>query len=46
MLTDTQAADTLPETGTTLWIAPMSPHAVENVDSSEIRLLTVELKRG
>jgi hypothetical protein len=46
VLTDTRATDMLPEPGTTLWVAPMPPHTVENVDRSEIRLLNVELKHG
>jgi hypothetical protein len=46
VLTDTRATDTLPELGTTVWLAPMPPHSVENVDTSEIRVLTVELKHG
>jgi hypothetical protein len=46
VLTDTRASGTPPETGTTVWVAPMPPHSVENVDSTEIRLLNVELKRG
>ena len=45
VLSDTRATDTLPEQGAVIWIAAMSPHTVENVDSSEIRLLNVELKR-
>lgn len=45
VLTDTRATDTLPELGTAVWLAAMPPHTVENVDSSEIRLLNVELKR-
>lgn len=46
VLSDTRATDTLPEPGTTVWLAAMPPHTVENTDSSEIRLLNVELKRG
>jgi len=46
VLGDTRATDTLPEPGAVVWIAAMPPHTVENVDSSEIRLLNVELKRG
>ena len=45
VLSDTRATGTLPEPGTAVWIAAMPPHTVENVDSSEIRLLNVELKR-
>ena len=46
LLSDTRATGTLPELGTTIWMAAMPPHTVENTDSSEIRLLNVELKRG
>jgi hypothetical protein len=28
------------------WLGPLGPHSVENVGRSEIRLLSVELKRG
>ena len=45
LLTDSRVTGA-PETGTAAWIAPMPPHTVENVGSSEIRLLNVELKRG
>jgi quercetin dioxygenase-like cupin family protein len=45
VLTDTRAADTLPEPGTVVRTAALPPHIFENVDSSEIRLLNVELKR-
>jgi quercetin dioxygenase-like cupin family protein len=46
VLTDTRAADPLPATGATAWLPPMPPHSVENVGSSEIHLLIVELKRS
>ncbi len=46
ILTDTRASGTLSEPGSAAWLAPMPPHTVENVDSSEIRLLNFELKRG
>jgi len=46
VLSDTRATDTLPEPGTTVWVAAMPPHTFENVDSSEIRVLNVELKHG
>ena len=46
VLTDTRAGDALPEPGTGFWTGPMAPHSVENVGSSEIRLLNVEMKRG
>jgi quercetin dioxygenase-like cupin family protein len=46
VLTDTRATGTLPEPGTASEIAAIPPHTVENVDSSEIRLLNIELKHG
>ncbi len=45
LLTDSRVSGA-PEVGTAAWIAPMPPHTVENVGSSEIRLLNVEMKRG
>jgi hypothetical protein len=45
VLSDTRATGTLRAAGATIWSTPMAPHTVENVDSSEIRLLIVELKR-
>jgi quercetin dioxygenase-like cupin family protein len=45
VLTDTRGTDLTGEEGTTHWMAPMPPHTVENVDSTEIRLLNIELKR-
>jgi len=46
LLVDTRATDTFPERGTAFWTAAMPPHTLENVDSSEIRLLNIELKHG
>jgi hypothetical protein len=46
VLGDTRASGAPPEPGTVVRTAAMPPHTVENVDSSEIRLLNVELKRG
>jgi hypothetical protein len=46
LLTDTRAAGTLPEPGTAFWTAALPPHTVENVDSSEIRFLNIELKHA
>ncbi|MGZ8717369.1 MAG: cupin domain-containing protein [Gaiellaceae bacterium] len=46
VLTDTRAADALPEPGTAFWTPALPPHTVENVDSSEIRLLNIELKHA
>jgi len=46
VLTDTRGADALPQPGSAFWTAAMPPHSVENVGSSEIRMLNIELKRG
>jgi hypothetical protein len=46
VLVDTRATDTSPASGTAVWTAAMPPHTFENVDSSEIRVLNIELKRG
>jgi hypothetical protein len=46
VLSDTRATDTLPEIGATILMAAMPPHTVENVDSSEIHMLNVELKHA
>ena len=46
VLTDTRAGDPVAEPGAALRTPPMAPHSVENVDSSEIRMLNIELKRG
>ena len=46
LLTDSRAAGPPAEAGSAAWVAPMPPHTVENVDTSEIRLLNIELKRG
>jgi quercetin dioxygenase-like cupin family protein len=46
VLGDTRATNTVPEQGTAISIPAMSPHTVENVDSSEIRMLNIELKHA
>ncbi|MGZ4334633.1 MAG: cupin domain-containing protein [Gaiellaceae bacterium] len=46
VLTDTRATDALPEPGTAFWTPALPPHTVENVDSSEIHLLNIELKHA
>jgi hypothetical protein len=35
-----------PQPGTVLWSAALPPHTLENVGLSEIRMISVELKRG
>jgi hypothetical protein len=44
VLIDTRPGGALPEPGTALWTAA-PPHMFENVDSAEIRIINVELKR-
>jgi len=46
VLSDTRASGALPEPGAAIWTAAMPPHSLENVDSSEIRMINVELKRS
>ena len=46
VLVDTRKAGTLPQPGTALWSEALPPHTLENVDTSEIRVISVELKRG
>lgn len=45
LLTDSRATGA-PPAGSAAFLGPMPPHTVENVGSSEIRLLNVELKSG
>ena len=45
VLVDTRASGAPPAPGTAVWTAPLAPHTLESVDSSEIRMLNVELKR-
>jgi hypothetical protein len=47
VLLDSRADDGEPApVGSAIWTGPMSPHTVENVGESEIRLLNVEFKRA
>ena len=41
VLTDTRGSDVLPGPGSAFWTAAMPPHSVENVGSSEIRMLNI-----
>jgi hypothetical protein len=45
LLTDSRVSGA-PAAGSAAFVAPMPPHTVENVGSSEIRLLNVEMKAG
>jgi len=44
LLVDTRDAGALPQPGTALWSDSLPPHSLENVDTSEIRVIGVELK--
>ena len=44
VLVDNRGGD-LPERGTALWGPSLPPHTLENVDSVDIHLIGVELKR-
>jgi hypothetical protein len=44
LLVDTRASGTLPEPGTTVPTDALPPHTLENVGTSQIRLINVELK--
>ncbi len=46
VLVDTREAGSLPESGTAVWSGAQPPHTLENVDTFEIRVISVELKRG
>lgn len=45
LLTDSRATGA-PPAGSAAFLGPMAPHTVENVGSSEIRRLNVEMKSG
>jgi hypothetical protein len=46
VLFDSRVAGALPKTPTIEWLGPLPPHSVENVGTSKVHLLTVELKDG
>jgi len=46
LLVDTRETGTLPLPGTALWNGSLAPHTLENVDTSEIHVIGVELKTG
>jgi hypothetical protein len=43
-LVDTREGGALPQPGTALWSGALPPHTLENVDTSEIHVIGVELK--
>jgi len=44
VLVDTRGGGALPQSGAALWSGPQPPHTLENVDTFEIRVISVELK--
>jgi hypothetical protein len=46
VLFDSRKAGALPTTPVIEWLGPLPPHSVENVGTSNVHLLTVELKHG
>ena len=44
IIVDSRSWDRQPAVGEALWLPPLTPHSVENVGESELRLLAVELK--
>ncbi len=46
VLVDTRDGGSLPQPGSAIWSEALPPHTLGNVDTSEIRLVGVELKRA
>lgn len=46
ILVDTRGDDSLPQPGTAVWIDALPPHTFENVDTTDLHLIGVELKHG
>jgi hypothetical protein len=46
VLFDSRKAGALPTTPVIEWLGPLPPHSAENVGTSNVHLLTVELKHG
>jgi hypothetical protein len=46
ILFDSRKAGPHPKTPVIEWVGPLPPHSIENVGTSEVHLLTVELKQG
>ena len=46
VLVDTREGGALPQPGTAIWSGSLHPHTLENVDTSEIHVIGVELKTG
>jgi len=46
VLVDSRAMDRRPGPGEVLWIAPLPPHSVENIGSTDLHIIAVEVKNG
>jgi len=46
VLFDSRKAEARPNAPTVEWVGPLPPHSIENVGTSEVHLLTVELKHA
>jgi quercetin dioxygenase-like cupin family protein len=46
VVVDTRDGGGVPQPGTALWSGALPPHTLENVDTSEIHVIGVELKSG
>lgn len=45
VIVDSRSWDRQPAAGEALWLPPLTPHSVENIGQSELRLIAVELKQ-
>jgi quercetin dioxygenase-like cupin family protein len=46
VIVDSRSWHRQPAPGEALWLPPLTPHSVENIGQSELRLIAVELKTG
>ena len=46
VIVDSRTWERQPAVGEALWLPPLTPHSIENVGESELRLIAVELKSG
>ena len=46
ILVETREGGSVPQPGTAIWSSALPPHTLENVDTSEIHVIGVELKSG
>ena len=44
VIVDSRTWERQPATGEALWLPPLPPHSVENIGTTELRLIAVELK--